>query len=144
MTTDFGDYTLDDEPNCPACKSREVGIYAGDYYCLACGYPFAGFQNQTSFSIDDFIGLSGQPVYAKRQEDDVVNNVVSMVGRTRKVKPQPNSSHGHLSGILPDDYEECGDCGFDHIYDFAPAQRWHNDHPDCGCMLTQEDLLTEN
>lgn len=31
-------------------------------------------------------------------------------------------------GDLPDDYEKCSDCGFDHEYEPAQAQAWHRMH----------------
>lgn len=30
---------------------------------------------------------------------------------------------------LPDDYESCGDCGFDHSYESEHAAQWHTEHP---------------
>lgn len=30
---------------------------------------------------------------------------------------------------LPEDYETCGDCGFDHDYEPAQAAVWHTAHP---------------
>lgn len=28
---------------------------------------------------------------------------------------------------LPDDYEACGDCGYDHSYEYNEARIWHNE-----------------
>lgn len=30
---------------------------------------------------------------------------------------------------LPEDYEPCGYCGFDHEYESGPANVWHKEHP---------------
>jgi hypothetical protein len=30
---------------------------------------------------------------------------------------------------LPEDYETCGDCGFDHDYEYFQANAWHSSHP---------------
>jgi hypothetical protein len=30
---------------------------------------------------------------------------------------------------LPEDYETCGDCGFDHDYEGEQARAWHRAHP---------------
>ena len=30
---------------------------------------------------------------------------------------------------LPSDYEACGDCGFDHGYEYEQAAAWHQKHP---------------
>ena len=32
-------------------------------------------------------------------------------------------------GELPLDYEPCGDCGFDHDYDYPAAAEWHTANP---------------
>lgn len=32
-------------------------------------------------------------------------------------------------GELPLDYEPCGDCGFDHDYDYPAAAEWHIANP---------------
>jgi hypothetical protein len=37
-------------------------------------------------------------------------------------EPKPNP--------LPDDFEECGDCGFDHDYEYELAAAWHIEHLD--------------
>jgi hypothetical protein len=29
---------------------------------------------------------------------------------------------------LPDDYDKCGCCGFDHEYEWSQAQAWHDAH----------------
>lgn len=31
---------------------------------------------------------------------------------------------------LPDDYEPCGECGYDHSYEYVPASYWHAGYPD--------------
>lgn len=36
--------------------------------------------------------------------------------------------------ILPDDYEECGDCGFDHSYEYPHAHKWHIENPCSYCV----------
>jgi hypothetical protein len=28
---------------------------------------------------------------------------------------------------MPSDYEPCGDCGYDHSYEYEKAYAWHND-----------------
>lgn len=33
----------------------------------------------------------------------------------------------------PTDYEQCGECGFDHEYETAEAITWHKDHPCSYC-----------
>lgn len=33
---------------------------------------------------------------------------------------------------LPDDYETCGDCGFDHEYEYQQAYAWHIANPGQG------------
>lgn len=30
---------------------------------------------------------------------------------------------------LPSDYEECGDCGYDHDYEYEAAAAWHQANP---------------
>lgn len=37
------------------------------------------------------------------------------------------------------DYEACGDCGFDHSYEYAEAKQWHLDHPCSYCNYNQKD-----
>ena len=34
---------------------------------------------------------------------------------------------------LPDDYEACGDCDFDHSYDYELAYAWHKANPCSYC-----------
>ena len=36
---------------------------------------------------------------------------------------------------MPSDYEPCGDCGFDHSYEYEQAYAWHNDRQ----FLQEED-----
>jgi hypothetical protein len=43
----------------------------------------------------------------------------------------------YLVDELPDDYEQCGCCGYDHEYEPAEAQEWHRQHA-CECHLTNE------
>lgn len=31
--------------------------------------------------------------------------------------------------FLPADYEQCGDCGFDHSYEYESAHAWHANNP---------------
>jgi hypothetical protein len=38
-----------------------------------------------------------------------------------------------------DDYEACGDCGFDHSYEYAEAKQWHLEHPCSYCNYNQKD-----
>jgi hypothetical protein len=35
----------------------------------------------------------------------------------------------HRPGELPPDYETCGDCGFDHDYDYTADAAWHTENP---------------
>jgi len=37
-----------------------------------------------------------------------------------------------VGGNLPDDYEECGYCGFDHAYEPEQANKWHAENPGQG------------
>ena len=30
-------------------------------------------------------------------------------------------------GNLPEDYEPCGECGFDHNYEYESAYKWHSE-----------------
>lgn len=39
---------------------------------------------------------------------------------------------------VPDDYEECGDCGYDHEYDPEEANRWHRENP--GSYVEEGDV----
>ena len=34
---------------------------------------------------------------------------------------------------LPKDYEPCGDCGFDHSYEYSEAYAWHKANPCSYC-----------
>jgi len=40
---------------------------------------------------------------------------------------------------LPDDYEACAECGFDHAYEYEEAYRWHSENliscPECGEVI---------
>lgn len=36
------------------------------------------------------------------------------------------------------DYEACGDCGFDHSYEYEQAYQWHIEHPCSYCHYNQE------
>lgn len=38
-------------------------------------------------------------------------------------------SYRHSDKELPLDYETCGDCGFDHEYEYAEAADWHTANP---------------
>ena len=38
-----------------------------------------------------------------------------------------------------DDYEQCGDCGYDHAYEYAEAKAWHEGHP---CSYCHFDKVT--
>lgn len=146
MPIKYSDYTLDDDPQCPQCKSNDIGIFVNEYYCLSCGFMFSGFASYSKgyspFSLNDFLGRKRKPVVIDTVAQVVVlplkNNVVSMVGRTRKATAKTSPS-----SILPDDYEECADCGYDHGYDYTPAIRWHQAHPEAGECLTQDDLIQE-
>ena len=46
---------------------------------------------------------------------------------------------------LPADYEECGDCGYDHQYDAEEAGRWHRENPGsyAGLDIEENDNLDE-
>jgi len=37
-----------------------------------------------------------------------------------------------VGGNLPEDYEECGYCGFDHVYEPEQAAKWHEENPGQG------------
>ena len=41
------------------------------------------------------------------------------------------------SDILPDDYEGCGDCLFDHGYEYELAAQWHLDNPCSYCKYNR-------
>lgn len=161
MSTDFGDYSLDDPPVCPNCSNdKEIGIYGGGYYCLKCGYPFMGFlmirsgqtvlpfqKPQKTIRFNRIINVEGYTV-AHNKEYESTNNVVdinSFKPRIKELKEKDigNPKHGQLMGVLPDDYEECADCKYDHGYDFCSAKRWHDAHPECGSYPTQDDLVDE-
>lgn len=32
-----------------------------------------------------------------------------------------------LVDYVPSDYEACGECGYDHEYEYTEAHRWHSD-----------------
>lgn len=40
------------------------------------------------------------------------------------------TTHGTM---VPADFEECGDCGFDHDYEYERAAEWHRDNPCSYC-----------
>lgn len=52
------------------------------------------------------------------------------VGVTPKVNPLAVFGPGVK---LPDDYESCGYCGFDHSYEYAAAEAWHKANPCSYC-----------
>jgi uncharacterized membrane protein YgaE (UPF0421/DUF939 family) len=33
-----------------------------------------------------------------------------------------------ISQELPSDYEPCGECNFDHSYEYEEAHKWHKEH----------------
>jgi hypothetical protein len=35
---------------------------------------------------------------------------------------------------LPEDYDACGECEYDHRYQPNEAERWHQDNPCSGCV----------
>lgn len=39
---------------------------------------------------------------------------------------------------LPSDYEACGECGFDHDYEYEQAHKWHTEHPCSYCNYTED------
>lgn len=41
---------------------------------------------------------------------------------------------------MPDDYEACSLCEFDHEYEPVEAQEWHRDHPYCINCLRERHL----
>ena len=38
-----------------------------------------------------------------------------------------------INNKLPDDYEPCGECGYDHYYEYDEAVQWHIDNPCSYC-----------
>jgi len=44
-------------------------------------------------------------------------------------KCEPETHEFVRDESLPADYEECGDCGYDHQYDAEEAGRWHRENP---------------
>lgn len=42
---------------------------------------------------------------------------------------------------LPDDYEPCGYCGFDHGYDYESAVKWHNMHDPENTIYDDKEVL---
>lgn len=38
-----------------------------------------------------------------------------------------------MSDELPEDYEPCGYCGYDHAYEYEEAYLWHISHPCSYC-----------
>lgn len=43
-----------------------------------------------------------------------------------------------IDPVLPDDYEPCGDCGYDHSYEYTEAQKWHRNNPCSYCSYENE------
>jgi hypothetical protein len=43
---------------------------------------------------------------------------------------------------LPDDYETCDDCGYDHSYEYTHAAKWHQDNPCsyCDCKDSAHEI----
>ncbi len=40
--------------------------------------------------------------------------------------------------VILDDYEACGDCGYDHEYEPEEAAQWHLAHPCSYCRYNEE------
>lgn len=53
----------------------------------------------------------------------MVNNC-RLCGNTRPLTGECPHCGSH---VLPEDYEPCGDCGFDHQYELVSAREWHTD-----------------
>lgn len=159
MPKDFGDYSLDDPPVCPNCHNEnEIGIYENGYYCLDCGFPFLSFNTYSkgyprSALPEVQSKLRAGTVKIINVEDYTVTHdnkpkggvLVDFDAFKLKQKAKQNATKliRTLEDHLPDDYEECADCGFDHGYDQAAATRWHKEHPEDGECLTQDDLVLE-
>lgn len=43
---------------------------------------------------------------------------------------------------LPSDYEQCGECGFDHEYEYSYAYNWHVQHTIENKEIAERDCLT--
>ena len=39
-----------------------------------------------------------------------------------------DDNHVLVSMYVPEDYEACGECGFDHSYEWQEAHNWHKTH----------------
>jgi hypothetical protein len=64
-----------------------------------------------------------------------------------EMKHVPSAEEKTRNGSeLPGDYEECGDCGYDHGYDYPEAAAWHKKNPGsyAGSPGVNEAQITEN
>jgi hypothetical protein len=54
--------------------------------------------------------------------------------REERINRQDHNHHSMVAAdCLPQDYETCGDCGFDHDYEYEAAAKWHEEHPCSYC-----------
>lgn len=56
----------------------------------------------------------------------IYDNLAERMRDSKTIVPIPIED---LPGSLPEDYEACGDCQFDHAYEAAHAHRWHTENP---------------
>lgn len=162
MPKDFGDYSLDEPPVCPRClNANEIGIYENGYYCLDCGFPFLSFHDYSNgyprctlpqvisdltsgkvkvIDVESYTVTHDKKIEYTNNVTDIDEFKLKLAAKQVAAKVKTTDT---MADILPDDYEECADCGFDHGYDQAPAMRWHQEHPDSGACLTQDDLVLE-
>lgn len=46
----------------------------------------------------------------------------------KELKMSEADAREELFDDMPEDYEQCGYCGFDHEYEYADAKRWHSEN----------------
>ena len=98
---------LDDDMSPDACEECGGNIVGGE--CTSCGKATSKYD----INEDGPVGYEGHEV-----EKEVIEEADDFGTTANRTETE-----------LPADYETCGDCGFDHDYEYEEAAKWHTENP---------------